>query len=73
MKKFPALQPYAKKPYTSYIVYLAVALPLSVIVLPILGAIVGFLTGTLSSLNVCELVIAQVSVFSGDTAWLLDK
>lgn len=45
MKKVPALQPYAKKPYTSYIVYLAAALPLTVIVLPILGAVVGFLTG----------------------------
>ena len=45
MKKVPALQPYAKKPYTSYIVYFAAALPLTVMVLPVLGALVGFLTG----------------------------
>ena len=46
MKKYPALQPYARKPYTSYIIYFAAALPAAVFLLPILGTLVAIFTGT---------------------------
>lgn len=48
MKKTPALQPYARKPYTSYIVYFIAAVPALVFVsfvLPILGTILALLFG----------------------------
>ena len=46
MKKYSALQPYARKPYTSYIIYFAAGLPIIVFFVPILTAILGALTGS---------------------------
>ncbi|KAL3131317.1 hypothetical protein ABBQ38_000607 [Trebouxia sp. C0009 RCD-2024] len=39
MKKYPALQPYAKTPYTTYILRLGVLLPLFIFLGPLLGLI----------------------------------
>lgn len=48
MKRWPALQPYARKPYTLYIVYAFAAVPFAVVLsflLPILGTILALATG----------------------------
>ena len=39
MKKYPALQPYARKPYTTIIVRMLVATPFIIFLGPILGLI----------------------------------
>ena len=39
MKKYPALQPYAKTPYTTYILRLGVLVPLFIFLGPLLGLI----------------------------------
>lgn len=39
MKKYPALQPYARTPYTTYIVRLVVLAPLVIFLGPLLGLI----------------------------------
>lgn len=39
MKKYPALQPYARAPYTTYIVRMAVLAPLIIFLGPLLGLI----------------------------------
>lgn len=42
MKKFPALQPYARKPYTTYIFTALVATPFIIFTGPVLS-LLGFL------------------------------
>lgn len=39
MKKYPALQPYAKTPYTTYILRLGVLVPVFIFLGPLLGLI----------------------------------
>lgn len=39
MKKYPALQPYARAPYTTYVIRLVVLAPVAIFLGPMLGLI----------------------------------